>query len=238
MPVAGGLALEAFREAMRSPHLEVVGLLAHRGGMIRGEEVLTALAREVLSIADEVEKHLGLSLEVLDSGGSLGSPTVRPLTTWEVRLSGAARRALDPQDPNEALRIDRYVATLIRMVEQRYGGRRRPRIVLEPGRALTGDAQVLLGSVQTISSVGDQVFAVTDVGINLAESCRSEYHQILPTRAAGRGSGVQSAHPLTWGHTRVHGRWSVLRAVLDVVLIPAAGDRCGRSRASTAPEAR
>lgn len=190
MPVAGGFAFGAFEEALRSPHLEVVGLMAHRGGMIRSEEALTTFAQAVLAFADDVQQRLGVRFEVLDFGGSLGSTTVRPLTPWELRVSGAVRRGLAPPDPREALGIDRYVATLARMVEERYEGRRRPRIVLEPGRALTSDTQLLLGSVQTIKSVGDHVFALMDVGINLAEGCRSEYHQIFPTRTGGRGSTV------------------------------------------------
>lgn len=190
MPVAGGFAFAAFEEAMRSPHLDVVGLMAHRGGMIRTEDTLATFVQAVLAFADEVQQRLGVSFEVLDFGGSLGTPTVRPLMPWELRISGAVRHGLTPPDPREALGIDRYVATLVRMVEKRYHGRRRPRIFLEPGRAMTGDTQLLLGSVQTIKSVGDQVFALMDVGINLAESCRSEYHQIFPTRATGSGSTV------------------------------------------------
>lgn len=190
MPVAGGFAFAGFEEATRSPHLEVVGLMAHRGGMIDSDDTLTTFAQAVLAFADEVQQRLGLSFEVLDFGGSLGTPTVRHLTPWELRISGILRRGLAPPDPREALGIDRYVATLVRMVEERYRGRRRPRIFLEPGRAMTSDTQLLLGSVQTIKSVGDQVFALMDVGINLAESCRSEYHQIFATRMAGGGSAV------------------------------------------------
>lgn len=190
MPVAGGFAFGAFEEAMRSPHLEVVGVMAHRGGMIRSEDTLTTFAEAVLAFADEVQQRLGVSFEVIDFGGSLGTPTVRSLTPWELRVSRVVRRSPAPPDPREALGIGRYVATLVRMVEERYRGRRRPRIFLEPGRAMTSDTQLLLGSVQTLKSVGDQVFALMDVGINLAESCRSEYHQIFPTRVAGTESNV------------------------------------------------
>lgn len=190
VPVAGGFAIDAWDEARRSPHLDVVGLLAHRGGMIRSEGALTDFVHAVLAFADEVHERFNLSLEVLDFGGSLGSPTVRPLAGWELRLNGAVRRALPAPDPNDALGIDRYVATLVGLVEERYRGRQRPRIFVEPGRAMTSDTQLLLGSVHTIKAVGDQIFALLDTGINVAESCRSEYHQILPTRTSNNGTVV------------------------------------------------
>ena len=42
VPMEGGRALAAYQEALRSPHLDVVGLHAHRGGMIRTEHELVS----------------------------------------------------------------------------------------------------------------------------------------------------------------------------------------------------
>ena len=55
---------------------------------------------------------------------------------------------------------------------------------MEPGRAVTSDAQFLLASVLTVKRDGDRAYVVLDAGINLAESCRSEYHALLPGRCA------------------------------------------------------
>jgi diaminopimelate decarboxylase len=49
---------------------------------------------------------------------------------------------------------------------------------------VTGDAQFLLASVLTVKRDGDRAFVVLDAGINLAESCRSEYHALLPVKCA------------------------------------------------------
>jgi diaminopimelate decarboxylase len=67
------------------------------------------------------------------------------------------------------------------MVEDFFSQRRwpRPRIFVEPGRAVTGDAQMLLASVLRTKADSNMTFAILDAGINLAESCRSEYHQLF-----------------------------------------------------------
>jgi diaminopimelate decarboxylase len=181
IPVANGQALAAYREALASPHLHVVGVHAHRGGMIRGRDELVSFASSVLAFVDQLHQHLGLHLEIVNFGGSLGTPTVIGLSSRELRLSRTFRRELTPPEPQAALGIDDYIATLVRSVEAFFGARRRPRprVFIEPGRAVTSDAQMLLASVLTTKAEADRTFVVLDAGINLAESCRSEYHRLL-----------------------------------------------------------
>jgi diaminopimelate decarboxylase len=44
---------------------------------------------------------------------------------------------------------------------------------------------MLLASVLGTKEAEDTCFAIMDAGINLAESCRSEYHQLLPVSRHG-----------------------------------------------------
>jgi diaminopimelate decarboxylase len=186
VPVEGGRALAAFEEALASPHLDVVGLHAHRGGMIRSEGELTQFVDAVLAFTDQLHQRRGLSLDVLNFGGSLAAPTVHALSTRDVRLNRAFHRDLPPANPAAALTIDRYIATLVQRVDEfhRTRGRRPPRIFIEPGRAVTADAQMLLASVIAVKEEGDASFAILNAGINLAESCRSEYHQMFSVNRA------------------------------------------------------
>jgi diaminopimelate decarboxylase len=80
------------------------------------------------------------------------------------------------------LSIREYVRTIADEVEQHAKRRniRRPRIFLEPGRAMTGNTQLLLCSVVSVRSGDDLDCVVLDAGINVAEPVRSEYHQLLP----------------------------------------------------------
>jgi diaminopimelate decarboxylase len=186
IPVEGGRALAAFERAIRSPHLDVVGLHAHRGGMIRSELELRPFVAPVLAFAETVRERLGVSLEVLNLGGSLGTPTVQGLSARDVRLNRTFHRELPPADPAASLSIDRYVEIVVGMVEQFYAERgcARPRIFLEPGRAITGDAQMLLAGVVGTKRDDATTFAILNAGINLAESCRSEYHQLFAVNHA------------------------------------------------------
>jgi diaminopimelate decarboxylase len=129
-----------------------------------------------------------VSLEILNFGGSLCPPTVHALSATEMRLNRAFRRDLTPPDPRSALSIETYVALLTQLVHECFlrRGWPPPRIFLEPGRALTSDAQMLLASVLTIKQESDLSFAILDAGINLAESCRSEYHALFSANHCDR----------------------------------------------------
>jgi diaminopimelate decarboxylase len=186
VPAADGQALAAYGEARQSPWLDVVGVHAHRGGMIRTEDELRSFVDAVLALSDELYTNLGLALEILNFGGSLSTPTVRGLNARDVRLNRTFQRELTPADPAASLSIEQYTTTLVGLVEQFYAERRRerPRIFIEPGRAMTGDAQMLLSSVISTKVEGDTTYAILNAGINLAESCRSEYHALLPVNRA------------------------------------------------------
>jgi diaminopimelate decarboxylase len=188
VPVDGGRALAAYDEARRHPHLDVVGVHVHRGGMIRTRAELVSFAEAVLRFVDELYTRSGVALEVLNFGGSLAAPTVRGLSSRDLRLNRTFQRDLTPADPTHSLSIEDYVATLTGAVDAffRACGRPRPRIFIEPGRAMTSDAQMLLASVLTTKQERATTFLVLDAGINLAESCRSEYHQLFPANRFGR----------------------------------------------------
>ena len=54
VPVSGGQALAVYDEARRSPWLDVVGLHAHRGGMIHTEAELQSFVGAVLAFTDDL----------------------------------------------------------------------------------------------------------------------------------------------------------------------------------------
>jgi diaminopimelate decarboxylase len=186
IPAEGAVA--AFRQAMASGRLDVVGLHAHRGGMIRDAGELGRFVDGVLELEATLHRELGLSLEVLNFGGSLCTPTVAGLDARRARLNRTFLTDVVPPDADSALDIERYLALLVGRVEARFrrAGRPRPRILVEPGRAMTGDTQMLLTSVITTKAADGLTFAILDAGINLAEAARNEYHQLLPINRHGR----------------------------------------------------
>jgi diaminopimelate decarboxylase len=187
VPIEGGAALAAYAEARDSDAFEVVGLHAHRGGMIHGRAELSAFVESVLSFTDTLYEELGIELSLLDFGGSLGTRTVHHISNVDRRLSQTFYRELDVPAADEHLGISDYVETLVSSVEHHYAsrGRARPRLLLEPGRAMTGDTQFLLSTVVETKRSDGKTYAILDAGINLAESARNEYHQLFPVNRFG-----------------------------------------------------
>lgn len=180
-PILGGQALDAYREALAMPELSVVGVHAHRGGQIRNQAELSAFVAEVLAFVEELEPMLPAPLELLNFGGSLGLPTSQHLDDRARRRNELFHVDLPTPIAAQALTIERYLELVVGAVESHYQrlGKTRPRILLEPGRAMTGNAQLLLTSVLTTKATSDATCAVLDAGINLAESVKSEYHQLF-----------------------------------------------------------
>ena len=190
VPIAGGGALRAFEEAQSIRELDVCALNVHRGGMIRTESELTAFVREVLDFTDVLAKRLKLDLAMLDFGGSLATPSVAPLSRVDQRLNQTLLRDIPPPDVRSALSIERYILVLTEMVRDHYARRSRPQpgLLIEPGRALTGNTQLLLASVHGLKKDDDRIYAMLDGGINIAESLRSEYHQVFTVNRPGEAS--------------------------------------------------
>ncbi len=211
--VDNGAAMRAFEEAVRAPELRVVALHAHLGGEIASAERLTTFVAHVLAFADELHRHLGLDIEVLDLGGSLACPTVRSLHGIEARLNRTFGADLLPRTPDSVLSIRDAVALVVAMVTEHYrlAGRELPRIVLEPGRAMTGDTQMLLTRVVNVQDEVDGLtHAVLDAGVCIASPLPHEVHQIFPigrARSAGTGNEGRrqaSERRLTAGTTFSH----------------------------------
>lgn len=150
--------------------------------MIHTEPELRAFVADVLTFTDLLADRLRINLDILDFGGSLGTPSVHHITRLDHRLNRTLLRDLPAPDVTAALTIERYLAVLTEMVGQHFARRSRPqpRIFVEPGRSLTGDTQFLLATVHALKHADDRTYAILDAGINIAEPTRSEYHQLLP----------------------------------------------------------
>ena len=198
---------------------------------------------------------------VLDLGGSLACPTSAPSRPRQFRLNRALGTDLLPPDPADCLRIADAAALAVdarRATHAAAAGLAVPRVVLEPGRALTGDTQFLLTTVVDVKDDGALAHAVLDAGINVAEPVPQrvppavQRHRAgapattaVPARRADLHAGRRALQPLAAAAAGArprpgdHGHRRLLRAVLDDVLVPQAGDRdAGRRRRHASPAAR
>ncbi len=183
----GAAAIDAFRAALARPELDVVGVHAHLGQAITGERVLHAYLDELTAFLDALREQTGFHPEILDVGGSLAATMVAPLSPIAQLMNRAFHTDLMPPRAGSRLDAQSYVAALVRRVEvhARAAGRPTPRIFLEPGRALTSDAQVLLTSVVTTKDEGLVTWAILDAGVNIAECVKHEYHQLFAVNRYG-----------------------------------------------------
>jgi diaminopimelate decarboxylase len=147
-------ALELYRRAARSPHLEVRGIASHIGSQILDVDPFLRAVDEVLALARALRSE-SIRTEYLDLGGGFG-----------IRYR-----------EEQTFAFTRFFAEL----ERRFRGEGfRP--LLEPGRSVIGDAGVLLVRVLYVKETESKRFIVVDGGMNdlLRPALYGSYHEILP----------------------------------------------------------
>jgi len=184
-----GAALYAYERALLLPDLEVVGLHTHLNGELATIGQLDALLDGVLGFAATLKRELGLALEIIDLGGNLGCPTVSHRTPLGGRVAVALGRDEEGAPASARLGVEEYAAHVGRRVAEHFDGRGEPRarVFVEPGRAVSSDAQLLLCSVVEVRDPDHAGvrWAVLDAGINVAEALRAEHHHVLPLLERG-----------------------------------------------------
>jgi diaminopimelate decarboxylase len=179
--IADGGALAAFRQLQACRHLDPCGLHLHLGTDVRNAQVYFDAGREVFDFAEQLEAILGVAIRHFDLGGGFGVPTVRPLSSMELRYLDQGLPVRPPR-PADVPAIEDYAAGIVPIAE-RYVQRRNvepPELVFEPGRALTSSAQcLLLGVLSTKPGANGARFAIADGGRNLTVPLGYEYHQLF-----------------------------------------------------------
>jgi diaminopimelate decarboxylase len=132
--ITAGDALEAVRRVVVAPGLELLGLHSHIGSQIFDTSGFEVAARRVLALHALVGSELGVTLPELDLGGGFGIA----YTTQD-----------DPTDPAQ------LAAEMSEIVERecRVLGISRPRLSIEPGRAIVGPAMCTVYTVGTVKRV-------------------------------------------------------------------------------------
>jgi diaminopimelate decarboxylase len=138
----------------RQSHLRVVGLHVHIGSQITDPSPLTQAAATIATMAETLAGE-GIVLEHLDIGGGLGI-------------------AYEPGQP--VMSAEEYAAAVLPVI--------RPtglRLVLEPGRWITGPAGVLLARVVDLKAQPDgRLFVIVDAGMTdlLRPALYGAWHEI------------------------------------------------------------
>ena len=152
--VAYNEALALYRKAAASASLRVVGIGFHIGSQLTDTAPFVAALDKALELVDGLAAK-GIELHHLDLGGGLG-----------IRY-----RDETPPQPAE------YLGALL----ARLSGRPQ-QILIEPGRALVGNAGLLLTRVEHLKHGPDRNFAVVDAAMNdlLRPALYDAWHDIVP----------------------------------------------------------
>ncbi len=169
-----GIAFErvegVYARASRLKNLRLRGIQMHIGSQITEVSPFEQAVRKVLPLARRLKERHGI--EFFSLGGGLGivyKPALAsgPAAWWR---SPAARGILTPQS---------YAARLLPLLK--------PlglRILIEPGRFISGNAGILVTTVQYVKRTGRKNFLIVDAAMNdlIRPAFYEAYHEIVPVR--------------------------------------------------------
>ncbi|SOD40746.1 diaminopimelate decarboxylase [Nitrosovibrio sp. Nv4] len=154
---------ESLYSASKGLHnIRITGLDCHIGSQLTELGPFAEASEKMLGLLDRLENQ-GLQIDHLDLGGGLGIRYAR-------------------ENPPRARE---YVEALCAGI-----GPRKQRILIEPGRALVGNAGVLLTRVEYLKHTAHRNFAIADAAMNdlMRPALYDAYHEILPVHARDDGS--------------------------------------------------
>jgi diaminopimelate decarboxylase len=155
--IAIDTALETYREAATLPHLRVTGIDCHIGSQLTDTRPFVDALERVLRLVSKLQEE-GIRLQHIDLGGGLG-----------IRY----REQDTPPSPDD------YVHALLAKL------RGSPlEILLEPGRAIAGNAGILLTRVEYLKHTADRHFAIVDAAMNDLQrpALYDAWHDIIPVQ--------------------------------------------------------
>ena len=149
-------ALDEYRRAAAMPHIEIVGIDCHIGSQLTETRPFLDALERVLKIVHALKAE-GIELHHLDLGGGLG----------------ICYNNEKPPEPAE------YVGALLERL-----GDNELEILLEPGRAIAGNAGILVTKVEYLKPTEYKNFAIVDAAMNdlVRPSLYSSWQAIIPVQ--------------------------------------------------------
>ena len=132
-------AREVYRQASTLAHIKVIGMDCHIGSQLTELQPFLDATDRLIVLMEQLKQD-GIELKHLDLGGGLGVPYTNEA----------------PPHPAD------YAKALLDKLKQ-YGDLE---IILEPGRAITANAGILVAKVEYLKSNETRHFAIVDTGMN------------------------------------------------------------------------
>lgn len=174
-PVITGQAEEAVGKAMADPGLNLVGLHSHLGSPIFEMEPYQKAIEIVLRFAAEMKENYGFELKEFSPGGGF-----------------AIQYLLDSPAPSVSDYAEAITSTLLE--QSQVSKIIPPRLIVEPGRAIVGQAGVALykfGATKEIPGIRKYVFIDGGMGDNIRPALYGSKYEALVANKAGIGEAEQ-----------------------------------------------
>jgi diaminopimelate decarboxylase len=208
-----GVALEAIREGMAAPHLDLVGLHAHIGSQIFQLDAFRKAIKILVQLIGQAHASFGFDCRYLNIGGGLG-----------IRYT-----AEDTPAP-----ISEYATVKVEGVREEMAalGLPMPRVLIEPGRSIVGKAGVTAYTVGTIKVIpGVRTYLSVDGG--MSDNIRpmmydAHYEAMLANKAdepATTKVTVAGKHCES-GDVLIHDALVATPQAGDVLVMPGTGAYC------------
>jgi diaminopimelate decarboxylase len=154
-------AAALYLEAAEAPNLLPVGVACHIGSQLTSLGPFTDALDRVLALVKQL-RTAGIEIEHLDCGGGLG-----------IRY----------REETPPLPVEQASALLSKLADQPY------EIFIEPGRAIVGNAGILVTQVELLKLNEHKNFAVVDAAMNdlLRPALYSAWQEIIPVEQRGEG---------------------------------------------------
>jgi diaminopimelate decarboxylase len=168
-----GVAEQAVAAVLAAASLQLAGLHSHIGSQIFETAGFEVAAHRVVGLAAVIRDAHGIEIDEINLGGGLGIAYVA---------------GDDPETPKQT--VDRLAAIVER--ECTAAGLRRPRLSLEPGRAIVGPSAITVYEVGTVKQVtldGGAVRTYISVDGGMSDNIRTalydaDYTCVLANRAS------------------------------------------------------
>lgn len=155
---------DVYTHARSLPTIKIIGMACHIGSQLTDTAPFIDALERLLTLVEALRRE-GLELEHVNLGGGLG----------------ITYRSEQPPSPRD------YVLALINRLDAHGSRYRHIRVVIEPGRALVGEAGVLLTRVEYLKHTNAKNFAVVDAAMNdlMRPALYDAWHEIVPVATDG-----------------------------------------------------
>jgi len=172
--IESGQAMDAARILGDSEYLNLAGLHSHLGTFVLDPRAYAAQIHIMCGFMNDVEAQTGCHIESIDIGGGFAS------------MNSLQGSYLPPEQVVPS--IEQYAEAICTALndatrERDMQGKGRPRLILESGRAMVDDAEILVTSVVANKRMPDgRRSVVLDAGVNLLFTGFWYNHPITPIR--------------------------------------------------------